>query len=178
MDRRAIMNILTDFYTSDIQDDAYRFSPNDGYYVPSEGSHADYCSYIQDLPMNEGPEIFGLNENANISFALAETDALLSAALSLQPKSGGVEEKSWDDVVGELAADISNRLPPAFDVEKALLDFPVKYEESMNTVVTQELSRFNRLTDCIKASLKEIMRAIAGLVVLGPELKAMGDSMV
>merc|ERR1712023_131824 len=52
------------------------------------------------------------------------------------------------------------------------------YEESMNTVVTQELARFNRLTNCIKKSLTEIKRAIAGLVVLGPELEAMGNAMV
>jgi dynein heavy chain, axonemal len=49
-------------------------------------------------------------------------------------------------VLSELAADISSRLPPAgtsaFDVERAALDFPVLYSESMNTVLTQVCSAY------------------------------------
>ena len=146
--------------------------------MPSEGKHADYVAYIQELPMNEGPEIFGLNENANISFALAETDALLSTALSLQPKSGGGGGASWDSIIAGLADDIPSRMPKPYDVEKALLDFPTMYAESMNTVLTQELLRFNRLTTVLMKSLAEIKRAIAGLVVLSADLEAMGNSMV
>ena len=52
-------------------------------------------------------------------------------------------------------------------MEKALLDFPTAYTESMNTVVTQELMRFNKLTAVIVRSLGEIKRALAGLIVLG-----------
>ena len=61
-------------------------------------------------------------------------------------------------------------------MEKALLDFPTAYTESMNTVVTQELMRFNKLTAVIVRSLGEIKRALAGLIVLGGELEAMGNS--
>ena len=32
-------------------------------------------------------------------------------------------------------------MPALYDIEKALLDFPVKYDESMNTVLTQVRSR-------------------------------------
>ena len=48
----------------------------------------------------------------------------------------------------------------------------------MNTVLTQELLRFNRLTAVLMKSLAEIKRAIAGLVVLSADLEAMGNSMV
>jgi dynein heavy chain len=41
------------------------------------------------LPHYNAPEVFGLHENANISCALAETNALLNTALSLQPRSSG-----------------------------------------------------------------------------------------
>jgi len=177
-DRRTLMNILTDFYTPDILKDDYKFSPSGIYYAPPEGPHASYGEYIKSLPFTEGPEIFGLHDNANISCALAETDALLSTALSLQPKSGGGGGSSWDDIIAGLAEDIPSRMPKSYDVEKALLDFPTKYEESMNTVITQELMRFNKLTAVIMKSLKEIKRAIAGLVVLSGDLEAMGNSMV
>jgi dynein heavy chain, axonemal len=72
--------------------------------------------------------------------------------------SGG--EKSWDQILSDLSKDILARLPPPYDIERALLDFPVRYEESMNTVLTQELIRFNTLSITITKSLKELQRAI------------------
>jgi len=99
-------------------------------------------------------------------------------ALSLQPKSSGGEGKGWADILAELAIDIEKRMPGAYDMEKALLDFPVKYEEGMNTVLTQELMRFNNLTDTVKSKLHEVQRAIKGLVVMSGDLEEMGNDMV
>ena len=134
--------------------------------------------YIKSLPFNEGPEVFGLHTNANISCALSETSALLETALGLQPRSSGDGGKSWDSLLGELAEDILARMPPPFDVERALLDFPVRYSESMNTVLTQELIRFNGLAKIITKTLAEVIKAIKGLVVMSSELEQMGNSMV
>ena len=177
-DRRCIINILSDFYTPSICLDDYKFSPSGVYFAPPEGQVKDYVEYINSLPMNEGPEIFGLHENANISCAIAETNLLLDSALSLQPRSSNSSGKSWDETLAEAAADISSKLPSVFDIEKAELDFPVMYSESMNTVLTQELIRFNRLIEIISTSLIEVQRALKGLVVMSGELEAMGDSMV
>ncbi|TMW61529.1 hypothetical protein Poli38472_012720 [Pythium oligandrum] len=177
-DRRCIVNILSDFYTPEILSESHKFSPSGIYYAPSEGPLSNYLDYIDSLPMNEGPEIFGLHENANISCAIAETNLLLESALSLQPRASGGGGKSWDQVLGETAHEIAGRIPSLFDIEKAALDFPVVYNESMNTVLTQELIRFNRLTAVIAKSLHEIQRALKGLVVLSAELEAMGNSMV
>ena len=85
---------------------------------------------------------------------------------------------SWDDQLAEVSADIEARLPAAYDIELALIQFPVRYDEAMNTVLTQELQRFNNLTDLIKGMLKEVQRAIKGLVVMSGELETMGNSMV
>ena len=49
-----------------------------------------------------------------------------------------------ESLLNDVAADILRRLPPDFDLEKSLEKFPVRYEESMNTVLTQELERFNK----------------------------------
>ena len=53
--------------------------------------HQGYLEYIKSLPINDTPEIFGLHDNANITFAQNETFTLLGALLKLQPKaaSGG-----------------------------------------------------------------------------------------
>merc|ERR1711939_910620 len=84
-----------------------------------------------------------------------------NTVLSLQPRSGGGGGMSWDDQLAEVSADIEGRLPPAYDIELALIQFPVRYDEAMNTVLTQE-----------------VQRAIKGLVVMSGELETMGNSMV
>jgi len=177
-DRRCIMNILDDFYQMNILYDFYKFSPSGIYYAPNPDNLESFKEYVRSLPYNEGPEVFGLHDNANISCALSETNALLDTALSLQTRSSGGEGKSWGEILEDLARDISLRIPAQFDIEKALIMFPVRYEESMNTVLTQELMRFNRLTFEISTTLRDVQKAVKGLVVMSAELEQMGNSMV
>ncbi len=47
----------------------------------------------------------------------------------------------------------------------------------MNTVLIQELMRFNRLGQVIKTSLRDMKRSIRGELVMSQELEALGLSM-
>merc|ERR1719473_964547 len=47
----------------------------------------------------------------------------------------------------------------------------------MNTVVTQELLRFNNLASCIRKSLREVQMAIKGLIVMSLELEKLYNTM-
>ena len=55
-----------------------------------------------------------------------------------------------DVVVGEIAKDVLSRLPELWDVAKVQEKYPTLYEESMNTVLAQELKRFNGLLKVIQ----------------------------
>ncbi len=96
----------------------------------------------------------------------------------MQPKSSGGEGKSWDVKLTELATDIASKLPDLFDIEKVEVWYPVRFDESMNTVLTQELMRFNGLLGVVKKSLVDVVKAIKGEVVMSQQLEDMGNSMV
>lgn len=44
-------------------------------------------------------------------------------------------------IVEEIVAGIVEKIPPPFDIEEVMEKYPVLYEESMNTVLIQEVIR-------------------------------------
>ena len=55
--------------------------------------------------------------------------------------------------------------------------YDTDYMQSMNSVLTQELEKYNTLIRLIKSSLKELKMAIAGEALLSPALEAALTSM-
>lgn len=73
-DRRLLASLLSIFYSSEvINKPLYSFSPSGLYYVPVDTSYEGILSYIKTLPIVPQPEIFGLNENADITKDNQET---------------------------------------------------------------------------------------------------------
>lgn len=62
-------------------------------------------------------------------------------------------------------------------MEFASLRYPVDWAESMNTVVCQELERFNGLTSVITRSLNDVQGAIKGTIVMSSELEKLASSL-
>jgi len=153
-DRRCLMTILNSYYTLKVLDQKqYSFiegaagadpaSSGDGTanlerYRFDDGKLMYYKDYIGNLPYQDDPVVFGMHENANITYQLQESNAMIDTVLSIQPRnvetSNDAEEEddvdvddddsqseqvksekaagqSQDELVSEMAADILSELP-------------------------------------------------------------------
>jgi len=178
-DRRLLKSLLSIFYTEEIvTDDSYKFSPSGIYYAPAEGPYQSYIDYLRTLPLIPTPEVFGLHENADITKDNKETAVLFESVLLTLPRQSGAGGQSSGDAMSSLSADILSKLPPNFDMEFVMNKYPVVYNESMNTVLRQELIRFNNLTSVVRKTLQNLQKAIKGLVVMSSELEEVFNSMM
>uniref|UniRef100_A0A8B9Z4J6 Dynein axonemal heavy chain 3 n=1 Tax=Bos mutus grunniens TaxID=30521 RepID=A0A8B9Z4J6_BOSMU len=177
-DRRLLLSLLSMFYCKEIEQDHYFLAPGDTYYIPPHGSYQSYIDYLRNLPITAHPEVFGLHENADITKDNQETNQLFQGVLLTLPRQSGGSGKSPQEVVEDLAQDILSKLPNEFDLELVMKLYPVVYEESMNTVLRQELIRFNRLTEVVHRSLIDLGRAIKGQVLMSSELEDVFSSML
>ena len=174
-DRRLLNTLLRKVYAPAALKKGFRLSESGTYVIPEEGSHESYLDYIATLPILPLPEAFGLHENADITKDLGQTALLTETLIKTGGGSGG-GGGAQDELVAKITKDIIDRLPPNFDIEAVQRKFPVRYEESMNTVLAQEMLRYNRLLSIIRNSLLQLQKAIAGLSVMSAELEKVFNS--
>jgi dynein heavy chain len=156
----------------------YRFSDSGTYFAPKDGPLESYRDYIESLPLNDSPEIFGMHENANITFLTQESNKILESVLSIQPRlSDSAQEKSTDDIVLDIAKALLKDLPLNLNKEagnKKLFEVnEFGLLPSLSTVLLQEMQRFNTLLEVIRSSLDNLQKAIKGFVIMSQELDQM-----
>jgi dynein heavy chain len=180
-DRRCLTNVLTKtLCPSLVEDDTYRFTESDTYGAPAFGEYESYIEHAMSFPLIPDPEAFGMHSNADITKDNKETFDLFTAILVTQSTSsgGGGGGKSSEDILNEIATDVLSKLRPPYDTAVALRKYPTDYAESMNTVLVQEMGRFNRLIVCVTDSLVNLKKAVKGLVVMSSELEGIANSML
>ncbi|CAM9289484.1 unnamed protein product, partial [Discosporangium mesarthrocarpum] len=182
IDLRTIDVIMRTFYTPRVLDNDYSFDDDEVYpSIDYEAAdpHRSYMEAIEAMPMTAGPGVFGLHENANIACALAETFAIFDTILSMEAGGGGGGSAGSEEAIGSEAKSIEDRLRAMggqFDIEVITMQYPVVYEESMNTVLVQECIRYNKLIADLENTLPELQKALKGLVVMSGELESVGKA--
>ena len=86
---RCLDAILVRFFAPNTLAADYKFSGSPVYYAPQEPTLKGFQDYIEQLPLTDEPEIFGMHENANLAFLRQETAAIIDTVLGLQPVSSG-----------------------------------------------------------------------------------------
>jgi dynein heavy chain len=161
-----------------IQIPNFYFSPSGIYGIPSNTGLDGIKEYIKQLPMQAGPEAFNLHENADIAKNQLEADIFVRSILSTQGQMESGGGKSNEEIVTEVSTDMLSRLPEDFDINFIASKYPTNYLESMNTVLLQEVIRYNNLIRIVRSGLKNITKAMKGLVVMSSELENVNSSIL
>lgn len=77
----------------------------------------------------------------------------------------------------EAGRNILERVPQPISVSMVMEKHPVRYEESMNTVLIQEVIRYNKLLVTVRQTLNDLLKALKGLVVMSQALETMANSL-
>ena len=182
-DQRCLRTVLTRFFAPETIEPGYLFSESGIYYAPEAPYITDYREYIDGFPLTDDPEIFGMHDNANITYEVQEGQSLVKTILSVQPRmstSGG--GKTSDDIVYDLAESILSKFPDLLDIDRARSDLFEQNEEgqinSLSTVLGQEIDRYNALLKVVKSSMRTIQKAIKGFVVMSEQLEKVYTSFI
>jgi dynein heavy chain len=66
-DELLIKSILKNFLNSEVLKDEFAFCPDKRYYSVNSSTQLGYINYIESLPLNTAPNVFGLHNNAEIT---------------------------------------------------------------------------------------------------------------
>lgn len=180
-DQRCLKTILKSFSSESILQKGYAYSESGIYKSPEARTLTSFVQYVEQLPYNEQPEVFGMHHNANIIFQTKETNFFLNTLLEGQTKDSGSSSGSTKD---EIALDMITKIKKAIvkaisidDIDEGLMRLDEKQRPApLTTALLQEVERFNKLLKIVYNSLNDLEKAIKGLVVMSEALEAVFDA--
>ena len=177
-DRRVGQALLSSFLGRQILSEDFKFG--DEFSPPKNDSYEDYLLSIEKLPAVEKPELYGLHPNARITKDLSESAAMFSSLLILMPQSSYATSSSSSGFASllSLSQEVIEGLPRKFDLEVALVKYPINSGESLNILLHHELTRFNILLKVISESVKEVELGSKGLLAMSEETEKLGKSLL
>jgi len=150
------------------------------YKVPEGLEIKQFRDAIDTIPPVDSPNIFGLHQNADLTYRLKEASEMIATIIETQPKdSGAAGGKSVDEIVKEQALDLLEKMPADF-VEEIFraqitkLKGPTPQDKGfgapLNIFLFQELQRLQNIIKIVRTNLKSISMAIDGTVVMTTDL--------
>ena len=107
-----------------------------------------------------------------------EANSILSDILAAGTGTGGVKADGNEQAM-KMAREILVQIREPFKIkEEVEKKYPFKYEESMNSVLLQELARFNTLIEVVKSSLVTLIRTLEGKLLMNTEIERMLKSIL
>lgn len=169
-DRRLLTTILANFVNTDVIDDpSYAFADGSIFVLPRNYEHREISKYIAEMiPNSPLPDVFGLHSNAGITRDLNTANLLLDSMILTQDGGGGggggaADAAAADNKLRSVVNGIIESLPDNFDIEICEIKYPIDYNDSMNTVLIQEMKRFNNLLSIIRIDCINLQKSLEGI---------------
>ena len=151
-----------------IEKNNYSFDDQGLFKVPPTKGYQAAIQFIQKYPADDSPDVFGLHVNAQMSSQSTVSRDFLNALQVIQPSvSGGSGGSQSDHLIIETAERMHNECPPD------LVYHEPEVETSLQTVLRQEIIRFNKLLRVVRESTQNLVDAINGLIVMSDSLSEM-----
>jgi len=159
-----------------------KFSKSGVYYTPPYENLNKYRDYIDSLPLFDEPDLFGLNENANIIHQLHESNKTMNLFLNIIPKTMK-EASGSNSIILELINNLLfNNLEKIEKKDQRHKSHDKLYENNLNhsltIVMDQEIEKYNVLISKISNTLETLKNAIEGTVTMSNESDEIYNSLM
>ena len=185
-DGKLILAILNKYFNNLLFDDYFKFSESGVYYAPNYKNIADLHDYLEKLPLDDEPEVFGLHANANIVLQNKLVREFMEPLIAIQPRDTSSRYATKpDEEVLNMKHEIYNKLYSSNVLSGLETSKPNPisiYENGKNkksplgNFLLQESDKFINLIKIIKSTLNTLELAVKGLIVMSPELEKVYQS--
>ena len=184
LDRRVVEAYLSEFFCERvITEKECGLSPLAAtYHVPAKTDELKaHRDFIDALPLVDHAEAFGQHSNADISYMITASDAILSACAKMRisadggkrtGKPGGNDDDRVEARVLRAVEEILSAIPSELNVD-AIRDTKSSNLSPLNINLIQETQRYNQLLRSVHEWLRQLDRGIRGLVVMSRDLDEM-----
>jgi len=133
--------------------------------------------FIENIPIFTAPGVFGLHSNAEITYFNNAAKGLWANIMEMQTSdSAGAGGLDRDAIIGQIAEDIESKtLPELFDEYNIRKSFNNNVSPTQ-TVLLQEMERFNKLVSRMGQTISDLKRALKGEIGMSAELDALGTA--
>lgn len=135
-----------------------------------------HITFIDTFPSVEVPGIFGQHINAEISSQIADANQQLDSIICLQPKEGGEQGNSKQNVLGAIIDGILQKIPENINYDEAYARNRPGDGNPLKIVLMQEISRYNLLLEVVRSNLFELDNGLKGKVLIGDREEVMLNS--
>ena len=177
-DVMVISAILEKYYDELIFDDLNKFSDSGVYFAPAVDNIKCITDYIETLPLDDEPDVFGLHPNANITLQANTVRAFLEPLVAIQPRTASSSAmKTPDEIVAGYCNDLEEKMRNAkvLDIRKAnhdsIYESGKDKKTSLGNFLIQEVEKFTNLVSIINKTLAELKLAVAGKIVMSANME-------
>lgn len=148
-------------------------------------------SFVESLPHDDLPEVFGLHPNAELSVNMINSGKMFADFVEIQPndiEAGG--SLNFEDIVLACASDLVRNMPPDFSAnhydsyKKKVIQcafashlitsqnfyFQFGSAKPLNIFLGQEIELLQRVQSVVRQALTDVKLAIEGSIALSPTI--------